>query len=138
MNQYTVDGGLVASATGIDMNDTALSEVSQLDFNDPTTDGINTTADGVVAADDLMAKDIQNTMTTAGGIAFPAVLGPNPVQDAFRSLRILVRQLVGDVDVVPVMDMVILDIRDEVECSLQVRLGQGFSERAQGIVVIIL
>ena len=83
MNQYTVDGGLVASATGINMNDTAISAASDLSFNDPTTDGITRTA-GTVAADDLMVIDEQNTMTTAGGIAFPAISDAAGEVDAFK------------------------------------------------------
>ena len=83
LNSFTVDGGLVASDAGIDMNDTAISEASGLAFNDPATDGITQTA-GVVASDNLMAKERSNILTVAADILFPVVTDVAGAIDALR------------------------------------------------------
>jgi hypothetical protein len=81
---YTVTGGgAVLDGTGLDMNDTAISDAASMAFNDPSTDGIVNTA-GTIAADDLMAIDIENSMTTAGAVLFPVVTDTADQVDAFR------------------------------------------------------
>lgn len=81
---YTVQGGGPVLNANLDMNNGAISDAGQLDFTDPATDGINTTSNGVIAADDFMAIDIENTMTTAGGISFPVITDVAGQVDAFR------------------------------------------------------
>jgi hypothetical protein len=84
LNSYTVQGGgPVLSGTGLDMNNQDVTDVSDLAFNDPTTGTINQTA-GALIIDNLMAKERENTMTTAGGIAFPVIADSAGQVDAFR------------------------------------------------------
>lgn len=84
MNQFTVDGGLVASATGIDMNNTSISDADGVSFTDPATDGITQTA-GVLAANNLMGKDRENLMASTGSVTFPGGIGDTAGEvDAFR------------------------------------------------------
>lgn len=81
---FTVTGGgPVLSGTGLDMNNTAVSEILNATFNDPTTGYINQTA-GNLIVDNIMAKERENTMTTAGGIAFPVITDVAGQVDAFR------------------------------------------------------
>jgi len=82
---YTVTGGGPVLDSNLDMNNGNVSDAGQLDFTDPTTDGINTTSNGVIAADDFMAIDIENTMTSAGGVTFPGGISDAAGEvDAFR------------------------------------------------------
>jgi hypothetical protein len=83
MNQFTVDGGLVASSTGIDMNNGDISDANGLSFTDPTADGLTQTS-GVLAADNIVGKERSNTFTTAGDILFPVVSDAAGELDAFR------------------------------------------------------
>lgn len=71
------------SPTGIDMNDTDLTEVQDILFNDPATGTINQTA-GNLIVDDIMAKERDNAMTTAGAILFPAITDVAGEVDAFK------------------------------------------------------
>lgn len=81
---FTVDGGgPVLSATGLDLNNQDVVDVNDLAFNDPTTGTINQTA-GALIVDNIMAKERQNTMTTAGGIAFPVISDTAGQVDAFK------------------------------------------------------
>jgi hypothetical protein len=81
---YSVQGGgPVLSSTGLDMNNTDVSDVQDLLFTDPSTAVINQTA-GNVIVDDLMAKDRENVMTTAGSVTFPVVTDVAAEVDAFR------------------------------------------------------
>jgi hypothetical protein len=82
---FTVDGGGPAlSGTGLDMNDTAVSEASDLSFADPTTDGITRT-DGTHAADDIMMQDAENTLSPAdAAILFGTATDTADQVDAFR------------------------------------------------------
>ena len=84
LNSFTIQGGgPVLSGTGLDLNNQDVSDVKDLRFNDPTTGVINQTA-GDVIVDDLMAKERENTMTTAGGVAFPVIADNAGEVDAFR------------------------------------------------------
>lgn len=81
---FTVTGGgPVLSGSGLDMNDTDISDVQDLAFVDPSTGTINQTA-GAVIVDDLMAKERNNTMTTAGEILFPTVTDVSGEVDNFQ------------------------------------------------------
>jgi hypothetical protein len=81
---FSVDGGgPVLSSSGLDANNTDVSDVKDLLFTDPSTAVINQTA-GNVIVDDLMAKDRENTMTTAGSVAFPVITDVAGEVDAFR------------------------------------------------------
>jgi hypothetical protein len=84
LNSFTVQGGgPVLSGTGLDMNNQDISDVNDLSFNDPTTGTINQTA-GALIIDNIMAKERENTMTTAGGVAFPVITDTAGQVDAFR------------------------------------------------------
>lgn len=83
MLSFTVDGGLVASSTGIDMNNGDISDLNDLSFTDPTTDGITRT-DGTHAADDMMFEDAENSMDVGAAILFPVISDAVDEVDAFR------------------------------------------------------
>lgn len=81
---FTVNGGgPVLSATGLDMNNQDVVDVSDLAFNDPTTGTINQTA-GALVVDNIMAKERSNTLTTAADILFPVISDTAGQVDALR------------------------------------------------------
>ena len=81
---FTVTGGgPVLSATGLDMNNTSVSDVLNLDFNDPSTATIDQTS-GALIVDDLMFQTKENVMTTAGAVLFPTVTDVADEVDALR------------------------------------------------------
>lgn len=81
---FTVQGGgPVLGATGLDLNNQDVSDVNDLVFNDPTTGTINQTA-GALIVDNIMAKERENLMTTAGGISFPVITDVAGQVDSFR------------------------------------------------------
>ena len=81
---FTVTGGgAVLSGTGLDMNDTAISDTSDLSFNDPTTDGITNTS-GTHPADKIMFEDEENSMDVGSAILFPVVADDADQLDAMR------------------------------------------------------
>jgi hypothetical protein len=82
---YTVDGGgPVLSGSGLDMNNTDLSDANDISFTDPTTDGITRT-DGTHAADDIMMQDAENALDPNGGaILFGTATDDADQVDAFR------------------------------------------------------
>lgn len=79
---YTVNGGPVLGVD-LDMNNGDINDVDFISFTDPSTDGIVQTA-GNLAANDIMAKERSNVMTTAGDILFPAIADSAGEVDAFR------------------------------------------------------
>lgn len=74
---------VTAGGTGIDMNNTDLQDVKDVSFNNPAANVINQTA-GNLIIDDIMAKERENTLSTAGGIAFPAISDVADEVDALR------------------------------------------------------
>lgn len=73
MTSYTINGGgPVLSATGLNLNTTAVSGVTTATFANPTTGTINQTA-GNLVIDNIMAKERANVITSAGSIQFGAV-----------------------------------------------------------------
>lgn len=78
-----VSGGPKLSASGLDMNNTDVSDIQDLVFVDPSTATLNQTA-GNLIVDNLMAKERENTLTTAAGIAFPVIADSAGQVDAFR------------------------------------------------------
>lgn len=72
LNSFTAGAGPVISPTGIDMNNTPVSDVNSVVFTDPTTGTVNQTA-GNLVIDNIMAKERNNVMTTSGAILFPAI-----------------------------------------------------------------
>lgn len=81
---YTVQGGgPVLSGTGLDMNNQDVSDIKNLDFNNPATSTIEQTV-GALIVDNIMAKERENLMTTAGGISFPVITDVAGQVDAFR------------------------------------------------------
>ena len=81
---FTVQGGgPVLSGTGLDMNNQDVSDIKNLDFNDPSVSTIEQTA-GALIVDNIMAKERENLMTTAGGISFPVITDVAGQVDAFR------------------------------------------------------
>lgn len=84
LNSYTVQGGgPVLSSTGLDMNNTDVSDVQDLDFTDPSTATIDQTA-GPLIVDDLMFQTKENSMAVGSAILFPAVADTADEIDAFR------------------------------------------------------
>lgn len=86
-NSFTAGAGPVMSPTGVDMNNTDMSDVQDVVFTDPTTGTINQTA-GNLIIDNLMAKERNNVMTTAGAILFPLVTDTAGQLDSLRIPRI--------------------------------------------------
>lgn len=82
-NSFTAGAGPVVSPTGIDMNNTDLSEVQDIDFQDPSTSTIEQTA-GALIIDNIMAKERSNSLTTAADILFPAISDTSGQVDALR------------------------------------------------------
>lgn len=80
---FTAGAGPVMSATGIDMNDTDLSDIQDLVFLAPSTATINQTA-GNLVIDNIMAKERNNVMTSAGAILFPVVTDSAGQLDSFK------------------------------------------------------
>lgn len=76
-------GGPVLSGTGLDMNGQAVTDASSIQVTDPTVGFLNQTA-GNLIFDNIMAKERENTMTTAGGVAFPVITDVAGQVDAFR------------------------------------------------------
>ncbi len=73
LNSFTVQGGgPVLSGTGLDMNNLDISEVQDISFQAPSTATINQTA-GALIVDNIMAKERNNVMTTAGAVLFPSI-----------------------------------------------------------------
>lgn len=84
LNSFTVQGGgPVLSGTGLDMNGQDISDLSDLVFTDPAVGTINQTA-GALIVDNIMAKERENLMTTAGAISFPVITDVAGQVDAFR------------------------------------------------------
>lgn len=84
LNSYTVQGGgPVLSGTGLDANNQDVSDVKNLDFNDPSTATIDQTA-GALIVDDLMFQTKENVLTTAGAVLFPTISDAADEVDALR------------------------------------------------------
>jgi hypothetical protein len=84
LNSYTVQGGgPVLSGTGLDLNNQDVSDIKDAVFNNPATGTVNQTA-GNLVIDNIMAKERENLMTAAGGIAFPVVTDVAGEVDSFR------------------------------------------------------
>jgi hypothetical protein len=83
LSSFTVNGGAVLSSTGLDMNNTDVSDVQDLGFTDPSTANIGLTA-GNFVVDNLMFETKENVLTTAGAILFPVVADNADQVDAFR------------------------------------------------------
>lgn len=81
---YSVTGGgPVLSGTGLDMNNQDVSDVKNLDFNNPSVNTIDQTS-GPLIVDDLMFQTKENVMTTAGAVLFPSIADNVDQVDAFR------------------------------------------------------
>lgn len=76
-------GGPVLSGTGLDLNNQDLSDVSDIDFNDPAVSTIEQTA-GALIVDNIMAKERNNVMTSAGAVLFPSVTDTAAQLDSFK------------------------------------------------------
>jgi len=76
-------GGPVMSGTGIDMNGQDVTDISDLVFTDPAVGTINQTA-GALIANNIMAKERNNVMTTAGAILFGAIANTAAEVDSFQ------------------------------------------------------
>lgn len=84
LNSFSITGGgPVLSATGLDLNGQALVDASSVQVTDPTVGFLNQTA-GNLIFDNIMAKERENLMTTAGGISFPVIADSAGQVDAFR------------------------------------------------------
>lgn len=82
-NSFTAGSGPVMSPTGIDMNGQDVTDLSDLVFTDPAVGTINQTA-GALIANNIMAKERNNIMTTAGAVLFPVVTDTAGELDSFK------------------------------------------------------
>lgn len=82
-NSFTAGAGPVMSPTGIDMNGTDVSDISDLVFTDPSVGTVNQTA-GVLVVDNIMAKERNNVMAVTGAILFGAVADAVGEVDSFK------------------------------------------------------
>jgi hypothetical protein len=76
-------GGPVLSGTGLDLNNQDIVDIQDLVFVDPSTGTINQTA-GSLVVDNIMAKDRENLLSTAGSVSFPVITDVAGQVDAFR------------------------------------------------------
>lgn len=84
LTSFTVfGGGPVLSSTGLDANNTDITDVNDLTFNDPTTGTINQTA-GNLIIDNIVGKDRENVFTTSGSVTFPVITDSAGQVDSFR------------------------------------------------------
>lgn len=83
LNSFTAGSGPVMSPTGIDMNGQDVTDISDLSFTDPAVGTINQTA-GALIANNIMAKERDNVMTTAGAVLFPVVTNTAGELDSFK------------------------------------------------------
>lgn len=83
LNSFTAGSGPVMSPTGVDMNGQDITDLSDLEFTDPAVGTINQTA-GALIVNNIMAKERENTLTTAAGIAFPVITNVVGQVDALR------------------------------------------------------
>lgn len=83
-NTFSVSGGAqVLSVTGLQLGDTSIIQLGNIEFQDPSTATINfTSGDGVI--DDLMLVDRSNVMDVGSDILFPEVADTAGEVDAFR------------------------------------------------------
>jgi hypothetical protein len=84
MATFTVPGGPVLSVSGLDMNNTDVSDVQDIVFLSPSTATINQTV-GNLIIDDIMAVDRDNDMAAASSITFPVIGDVAGQVDAFRA-----------------------------------------------------
>lgn len=81
---FSVDGGgPVLSGTGLDMNGQSVSDASSVQVTNPAVGFLNQTA-GNLIFDNIMAKERENLMTTAGSVSFPVITDVAGQVDAFR------------------------------------------------------
>ncbi len=83
LNSFTAGSGPVMSPTGIDMNNQDLSDLKNIDFNDPSVNTIEQTA-GALIIDNLMAKERSNAMTATSDILFGVATDTAGQVDAFK------------------------------------------------------
>lgn len=84
LTSFTITGGGPAlSATGLNLNTTPITGLTNVTFASPTTNTINQTA-GNLIVDNIMAKERSNVMTTASDILFPTISNSAGQVDAFR------------------------------------------------------
>lgn len=83
LNSYTIQGGgPVLSGTGLDLNNTNVSEIDDLSFNDATSTITN--QEGSFEADDLMFDSRENVMESTGAVLFPVITDTADEVDSFR------------------------------------------------------
>lgn len=82
LNSFT-SGSVVMSATGLAMATQAIVNSGNLTFASASANGITQTA-GLLAADNIMAKERENLMTVAGGVSFPVITDVAGQVDSFR------------------------------------------------------
>lgn len=80
---YTVTGGGPVLDSNLDMNNGTISDVDDLSFTDPSTDGITNTS-GTHPADKIMFEDDENSMDVGSAVLFPVVADNADQLDAFR------------------------------------------------------
>lgn len=76
-------GSVVLGSTGLDLATENISNAGDIGFDDPAVNTIEQTA-GALIVDNIMAKERNNVMTTAGAILFPAIGDVAGELDAFQ------------------------------------------------------
>lgn len=83
LNSFTIQGGgPVLSSTGLELNNTNISEIDDLSFNDATS--TITSAAGTFDAEDLMFDSKENVMESGSAILFPTITDDVDQVDSFR------------------------------------------------------
>jgi len=83
LNSFTAGAGPEMSPTGIVMNGQDLTDLSDLEFTDPSVGTINQTV-GALIADNIMGKERNNVISTSGAILFPAISDSAGEVDSFK------------------------------------------------------
>lgn len=78
-----IGGGPSLSAVGLAMATQPISGSGNLSFQAPATNGITQTA-GLLAADNIVAKERSNSFTTTGKLLFPIITDTPSTVDSFR------------------------------------------------------
>jgi len=79
LSSFTVNGGAVLSSTGLDMNNTDISDIKDVSFNNPAVDLLN----GIIV-NKYMAESKDNVMDVGASIQFPVVTDVTGEVEAFR------------------------------------------------------
>lgn len=88
-NTITVHGSMVIlNSGGILLNSGTISGAGDISFSDPATRGLVQTSGGTLAANNIVGKDRDNTIGSAGSILFPLIANTAAQVDALQVPRL--------------------------------------------------